>query len=173
MLALQRSQGDVGRPGPRMQKEFYRPAQEGPWLHAGWKSNMAWWSQREMRAEYTGDIERADTDGVSIWETLKRKGAWVLSLLRGVEFLLGIVVLMFMQPATGQTRMNIHVSFISYLCPGSWGLCVKAFGKNGLGECSKWPWPETPYLLCWKTPKKPSTPLLLYTKACVRWRCGS
>ena len=52
-------ESNTSRPGPETQRGSSRTRQEGPWLHSGCKSNMR---QQEVKAEFIGDIERADTN---------------------------------------------------------------------------------------------------------------
>lgn len=62
---------------------------EGPWLHAGWKSNE---SKQEVRVEFIEDLERADTH--ERLGDLERLESWSMNLvfLGVLGFLLQVMV---------------------------------------------------------------------------------
>ena len=81
------SETDASRLHLRTQKGIQGTIQEGPWLQAGWKSNM---NQQDVRAEFIEDTERTDMDGAS--RRLRNERSTSLILDWGLRVLLRIVV---------------------------------------------------------------------------------
>ena len=67
--------GDASKLGPRTwgveEGVGRRTSQDGPWLHAGWKSNM---SQQKVKVEFIEERERErEREDRSVWKTGKEK----------------------------------------------------------------------------------------------------
>lgn len=82
--------GDASKLGPRTwgveEGVGRRTSQDGPWLHAGWKSNM---SQQKVKVEF---IEEREREGVGASGRLEKEKSRSLAFVRGLGFLLRTVV---------------------------------------------------------------------------------